>query len=99
MGFGRAVSKAARKGARGLQGNRNSQGDLRIDATNPNEALKSQAFQMEDADLETLAAQLGTEIKKGDEAQAVILQERLDIVNDVIASRADVDPLSVDVKF
>jgi len=85
---------------RGLKGNRDAQGNLTtIDMTDPNTVLKQEAFQMEDADLESLAAQLTAEIEKGEESQAVMLQERLDIVNSVIASRQEPEDLNIDVEF
>ena len=76
------------KQSRGLTGNRNAQGDFEPEvAIDPNVQLRQEAMSMEDAELEQLAAQLSDKIESSDEAEAAKLQERLDIVNEVIESR------------
>jgi hypothetical protein len=101
MGLGRALSKAAsRVNNRGLKGTRDSQGNFTsIDMTDPNVQLKAEAYSMDDADLEQLASQLERQISSGDASQVTMLQERLDIVNEVLNSRLGDEPLSLDIKL
>jgi hypothetical protein len=95
MGIARGVAKAAKaakKQTRGLQGNRNSQGDFTpMEMESPNTKLKQEALDMDDAELEQLAAKLDEEVNLAEQAQdsgrVQMLSERLDIVNDVIESR------------
>jgi len=99
MAYGKAISKAVKQAGkqqeantRGLSGNRNSQGDfMPEEMESPNTKLKQEALDMDDAELEQLAAKLDEEVNLAEQAQdsgrVQMLSERLDIVNDVIESR------------
>jgi len=99
MGFGRAVSKAAKKvNNRGLAGNRDAEGNfVSVNVVNDADtAFKQEALDMSNDELAQVATKLDEQISSADEAQAAVLQTRLDIINEEIEARK---AFNIEAKF